>query len=309
MTFKRAGAVGTAWLIGAVAAGGPVWQEMKDGGADAGGLAEDAQATEGGGKLERIEGQTADPGFAGGDFEDMYLIRVCDPLSFLASTALVDGGGANFDTQLWLLKREVAPLAAIGLLGNDDRTIAGFRSRLLPVATDLSGASLIMEGPGVYFLAISGFPNVPQALGLDIYMILPPGTEISGPDGPGGLAPLSNWDSQGSTATGAYMIVLDGVSYATGLAAADCNDNGVADGCDIVNGTSPYTNGNGIPDECEPPIPGDIDGDGDVDVDDLTQVILGWGPCPGQPDPCPADIDGDGDVDVDDLTQLILNWG
>jgi choice-of-anchor B domain-containing protein len=53
----------------------------------------------------------------------------------------------------------------------------------------------------------------------------------------------------------------------------------------------------------------DIDGDGDVDVDDLTQVILGWGECPAPPTPCPADIDGNGVVDVDDLTAIILGWG
>jgi hypothetical protein len=53
------------------------------------------------------------------------------------------------------------------------------------------------------------------------------------------------------------------------------------------------------------PIPGDANGDGLVDVDDLTAVILAWGPCTG---PCPADFDGNQVVDVDDLTAVILNW-
>lgn len=35
------------------------------------------------------------------------------------------------------------------------------------------------------------------------------------------------------------------------LNAADCNDNGVADGLDIADGTSHDCNGNGVPDECE----------------------------------------------------------
>jgi hypothetical protein len=55
--------------------------------------------------------------------------------------------------------------------------------------------------------------------------------------------------------------------------------------------------------------PADINGDGVVDVDDLTAVILAWGPCPVPPAPCPADIDGSGTVDVDDLVQVILGWG
>ena len=49
----------------------------------------------------------------------------------------------------------------------------------------------------------------------------------------------------------------------------------------------------------------DIDGSCTVDVDDLTLLILAWGPCPG----CPEDLNGDNQVDVDDLTLLILNWG
>jgi hypothetical protein len=65
-------------------------------------------------------------------------------------------------------------------------------------------------------------------------------------------------------------------------------------------------NGNGSPDACETPTcPADVTGDGLVNVDDLTEIILGWGSCPG----CPADITGDGQVNVDDLTEIILGWG
>ena len=59
-------------------------------------------------------------------------------------------------------------------------------------------------------------------------------------------------------------------------------------------------------------IPGDANGDGDVNVDDVIAVILAWGPCPLEPTECPADIapfpDGDGEVDADDLIAVILNW-
>jgi hypothetical protein len=52
---------------------------------------------------------------------------------------------------------------------------------------------------------------------------------------------------------------------------------------------------------------GDVDGDCDVDVDDLIAVILQWG-CTMS---CSADVDpacGDNDVDVDDLIAIILRW-
>jgi hypothetical protein len=52
----------------------------------------------------------------------------------------------------------------------------------------------------------------------------------------------------------------------------------------------------------------DVNMDGQVDVEDLLDVIFAWGPCPDEPAPCPEDIDGDGDVDVDDLLMVILGW-
>jgi glyoxylase-like metal-dependent hydrolase (beta-lactamase superfamily II) len=52
--------------------------------------------------------------------------------------------------------------------------------------------------------------------------------------------------------------------------------------------------------------PGDLTGDGVVDVVDLVEVILAWGPCGPE---CPADLNGDGVVSVTDLTDVILAWG
>ncbi|MDP6312612.1 MAG: hypothetical protein QF781_10730, partial [Phycisphaerales bacterium] len=52
-------------------------------------------------------------------------------------------------------------------------------------------------------------------------------------------------------------------------------------------------------------IPGDLDGDGVVGVDDLLNLLGAWGPCSG----CPADINGDGTVGVDDLLIMLANFG
>ncbi|MHC5027405.1 MAG: YncE family protein, partial [Planctomycetota bacterium] len=50
---------------------------------------------------------------------------------------------------------------------------------------------------------------------------------------------------------------------------------------------------------------GDANGDGVVDVQDLTAVIIAWGECAA---PCPEDFNDDGIVDVTDLVVVILNW-
>jgi hypothetical protein len=51
--------------------------------------------------------------------------------------------------------------------------------------------------------------------------------------------------------------------------------------------------------------PGDLDGSGSVNIDDLLGIINAWGPCAG----CVADITGNGQVDIDDLLAVINGWG
>jgi hypothetical protein len=56
-------------------------------------------------------------------------------------------------------------------------------------------------------------------------------------------------------------------------------------------------------------VDGDIDGDGDADVNDLLALLRAWGGCPVcELFFCPADLNGDCDVDVGDLLALLANW-
>jgi hypothetical protein len=50
--------------------------------------------------------------------------------------------------------------------------------------------------------------------------------------------------------------------------------------------------------------PGDVDGDGDADFDDLLRVLAAWGPCPD----CPEDLDGNGFADFGDILIVLSNW-
>jgi len=49
----------------------------------------------------------------------------------------------------------------------------------------------------------------------------------------------------------------------------------------------------------------DFNGDCDVDITDLSQLLVKWGPCIG----CSEDLNKDGVVDVQDLATLLTNWG
>jgi hypothetical protein len=54
-------------------------------------------------------------------------------------------------------------------------------------------------------------------------------------------------------------------------------------------------------------VPGDADGSGEVDIDDVVYLIgyiFSGGPAP-TPDVCCGDADGSGDVDIDDVVYLI----
>jgi hypothetical protein len=52
-------------------------------------------------------------------------------------------------------------------------------------------------------------------------------------------------------------------------------------------------------------LPGDVDGDGCVDITDFLLLIAAWGPVsPGHP----ADFDGNGNVGIPDFLALLAGW-
>ncbi len=55
--------------------------------------------------------------------------------------------------------------------------------------------------------------------------------------------------------------------------------------------------------DTESPCQGDLDGDGQVAVDDILSLLAQWG------GPGSADLDGDGQVEVDDVLLMLQRWG
>ena len=216
-TQGRIGGHDAVALTATATASGPKWTEM----GDAGSLPAGSQTTMGIGTIGFINGGLGMPALFGGiDFEDMFLINIVDPTNFRATTDPNDPelamAFANFDTQLWLFRPTADPpdAFALGFLGNDDHpdVPGSHHSLLIPVPTDMSPP---LEEAGLYYIAISRFNNDPDSAGGEIFDQVSP-TEISGPDGPGGMMmlPISGWTGDQGKFDGAYRISLRGVEFA-----------------------------------------------------------------------------------------------
>jgi len=84
----------------------------------------------------------------------------------------------------------------------------------------------------------------------------------------------------------------------------DCNENGIEDAAEILDGSAQDANGNGVIDSCEPACDGDVNGSGSVDLADLNLVLANFGTATDE-----GDATGDGNVDLADLNLVLANFG
>jgi hypothetical protein len=137
----------------------------------------------------------------------------------------------------------------------------------------------------------------------------------------------SNWDSGQPDCSGEEIVVIysSGVwhDYPRGGAigawtgaiaewSADCDQNGIVDYGEILDGTLADADSNGVPDCCDTgvscdPCPGDLNGSNTVDAEDLAYVLFAWGTDGGKTPE--ADINDDGTVNANDLSVVLGSWG
>ena len=242
--------------LGATALAGPEWPESQ---VDAGSLPDQAQKPQGSGPLGKISGNLSATGFASGDFQDMYLVRIVDPGGF---SATVDAT-TSFNTQLWLFD-----VNELGLLANDDTTTET-RLSAIPVTGANDGTGAVVPICGLYYIAISGSGSDPvSATGVIFDQVTT--TEVSGPDGFGASSPITGWATQGDT--GPYAILLTGTEFVACHADFDGDDAvGFVDLTRLLAAWGPCSVGG--------PCPTDLDGNGSTGFSDLTELLATWGPC------------------------------
>ncbi|MBS0196690.1 MAG: DVUA0089 family protein [Planctomycetes bacterium] len=189
-------------LIGCagVAIAGPDWLES----GDAGSSIRNAQIPTrpvGAEGLLSISGALSNA-FDAPDYEDLYFIRITNPANFVIRPAFAD-----FDPVLYLFNVTLNG-EGYGLLGNDNESNMSNMPKLRNMSTD--GTQVIVQYPGDYVLAVTTAGRFPVSRTGAIFNFASD-TEISGPDGPGGINPLEGW--QGSGRTGRYGFTLEATDF------------------------------------------------------------------------------------------------
>lgn len=229
------------------AAHAQIWTEQ----GDADYLPETAQST-GSGVLATIQGTLQ------GYYDvDMYAISITDPANFSAAVS------SSFDSQLWLFDANGKGVS----FGEDINGVqGGLNSNCIPA-------------PGVYYIAVSWYPNAALGCGEEAIWNSTPWNEVRCPDGPERTSRVAQWRYSGGSGEYSYTISLQGAAGATAGDPADC-----------------------------PPIPAwDEFNDGGVDDADLLAVLFSFGQSGGQLGR--VDVNCDQVVDDADLLVVLFSFG
>jgi hypothetical protein len=232
------------------------WNEILDGGSDAGELLASAQHISGSGTLNGIRGTLT------GAETDMYALFICDHANFSASTV----GGSSLDTQLFLFDP-----TGHGVTFDDDTGSA---------QSTVTGQFLTSDG--LYYLAISEYNRDAHDAANNLIWNDAPFAVERQPDGPGAANTLAQWDNGGGGG-GGYLITLTGVCRGEPpprCGSADFNCDGDTGTDADIESFFACLAGNCPPPPC--PNNADFNADGDTgtdaDIESFFRVLAG-GPC------------------------------
>jgi len=132
---------------------------------------------------------------------DLYQIYLTGGQAFSATTTASSLAYNSFDTELFLFNS-----AGLGVYANDDSAASP------PQSTLPASHAFAPSASGVYYLAIAGAGYTPVSAGGAIFDAFFATSDVVGPTGAGGTAPLASWSSV-SSETGDYEIVLTGAQF------------------------------------------------------------------------------------------------
>lgn len=233
----------------------PDWDEAVNGGGDAGETPGTVQTCSGSGALDTLVGSIAISGDA-----DAYLINICNPANFSATTVNDQTGG---DTQLWLLD----PATNLGIVHNDDDPSGA--GGLLSVLTNTFTSSL---PAGNYVLVVSRYNSDPIDAAGGLLWSNTPFNDETAPDGPAAGNAWADYNNVAS-ATGAYRVNLSGACLIGGAPCpCDLNNDNVVDISDLALLLANFGTAGPV---------GDINASGVVDISDLALILACFGTnCP-----------------------------
>ena len=223
---------------------------------------------------------------AGADNQDMHFIRSTDGGVTWSAPLRINNDAPDRNAYQWFAMQGVAPNSRIDAVWYDTR------GSLQPAVSQLYYAYSWDGG---------------QTWSQNTPVTAPFNTHIAYPLGAQKLGDYTHLVSDAQGAHVAYTATYNGeqdVYYLNVF--PDCNSNKLSDVLDIDQRRTGDTNSNNIPDSCENmTVPGDLDGDRDVDQLDLNQLLAARNkPASGPNDP--RDLDKNGVINVLDIRKQTL---
>ncbi len=197
----------------------------------------------------RVNGLTLTMNLTDQDCNGNGIPDQAEPLATLSIAVI---GPSNGQSCSW----EVATPSGLAV-GADDNGCAPAGSPSVELAERFTGLVNSAGCPAIRARRVAGWPS--------LFEIAAPGGGIDLCVGPAGSAPTCCLAASGYCTCNPDLVALSGT---------DCNANGQDDALDIYDGTSVDLDEDGVPDECETVLIGDVNCDGAVNAFDIDPFVI-----------------------------------